>query len=361
MRRFLSRSLPRTSLTTPRAALVALSLLCSAASFNAWAASTLLLDATGDAASRASTAASVFKTRDAAALKGIRKVAINSFQIDFVTRSSATAQTVGFANTGRANASLYYNLTGLAPADFQAITDQLFTQFTTALAQQGYEVMSREQMNANASYRKMSSEAAAFPMSRSTRGGEAMVYSPSGVPLLRMMSEGTKDASMFGLVGAMVGAGSMGMMDMAMLPTELNATVLDARFSLNYVDMASNTSSFLGRLSGSAVASAKLQPTLAAESTVLHVRSATAGTTIELQTALVLQGNAIREVKDTTATADTVGVATVNVLAALAGINSSSSTKTMSAMADPAEYRSVVGSNLATANDMMVSRLVAGR
>lgn len=356
----LPASLPRT-LATPRAALVSLSLLCSAASFNAWAADPLLLDTTGDAASRASTAASVFKTRDAAALKGIHKVAINSFQIDFVTRSSATAQTVGFANTGRANASLYYNLTGLAPADFQAITDQLFAQFTASLAQQGYEVLSREQMNANASYRKMSGEAAASPMSRSTRGGEAMVYSPTGVPLLRMMGEGTKDASMFGLVGAMVGAGSMGMMDMAMLPTELNATVLDVRFALNYVDMASNTGSFLGRLSGSAVASAKLQPTLSAESTVLHVRSATAGTTIELQTALVLQGNAIREVKDTTSTADTVGVAAVNVLAALAGINSSSSSKTMSAMADPAEYRSVVGSNLATASDMMVSRLVAGR
>ena len=209
-------------LTTPleragsvRSALVELSLLCSAAS-------------------RASTAASVFQTQDAAARKGIRKVAINSFQIDFITHTAATA----------------------------------------SLAQQGYEVMSREQMNANASYRKISKKTITSPMSRSTRGGEAMVYSPIGVPLLRMMGEGT---------------------------------------------------------------------------------------TIEPQIALVLQGNALCEVKDTTSTADTVGVVAVNVLAALAGINNSSSTKSMSVTADPAGYRSVVGSSLATASDMMVSRLVADR
>lgn len=66
-------------LTTPleragsvRSALVELNLLCGAAS-------------------RASTAASVFKTRDAAALKGVRKVAIHSLQINLITHTAATA------------------------------------------------------------------------------------------------------------------------------------------------------------------------------------------------------------------------------------------------------------------------------
>ena len=140
-----------------------------------------------------------------------------------------------------------------------------------------------------------------------------------------------------------------------------NATVLDVRFSLNYVDMATNTGSFLGRLGNSAEASAKLQPTLSAGATVLHVRTATNGTQIELQTPLVLQGNAIREVKDTTSTGDTVGLVAVNLIAALAGVNSASSSKTMSAIADPADYRAVVGNNLALASEMMVSRLVAER
>ena len=143
--------------------------------------------------------------------------------------------------------------------------------------------------------------------------------------------------------------------------TGVDATVLDVRFSLNYVDIATNPGSFLGRLGNSAEASAKLQPTLSAGATVLHVRSATNGTQIELQTPLVLQGNAIREVKDTTSTGDTVGLVAVNLIAALAGVNSASSSKTMSAIADPADYRAVVGSNLALASEMMVSRLVAER
>ena len=60
-------------------------------------------------------------------------------------------------------------------------------------------------------------------------------------------------------------------------------------------------------------------------------------------------------------TADTVDVVAVNMLAALAGINHSSSTKSMSVAADPAGYRSVVGSSLAMASDMMVRRLAADR
>ena len=60
-------------------------------------------------------------------------------------------------------------------------------------------------------------------------------------------------------------------------------------------------------------------------------------------------------------TADTADAVAVNVLAALAGINHSSSTKSVSVAADPAGYRSVVGSHPATASNIMVSRLAAGR
>ena len=138
----------------------------------------------------ASIGAAVFKTRNAAALKGFRKVTTNSFQIDFITHTAATTSS----------------------------------------------------------------------MSRITRGGDVMLYSSTSVPLLNMRGKGTSN---------------------------------------------------------------------------------------EPQTALVLQGNAIREVKDTTSTVDTVGVIAVNVLAALAGINASSSIQIMSAIADPSEYRSVVRSDLA--------------
>ena len=74
---------------------------------------------------------------DSKALKGIKRVAVPVFAVEFVVADNVSSTTSGFASAGRATSSLYYKLLGVGETDFQAITDTLYAQFLADLKASG--------------------------------------------------------------------------------------------------------------------------------------------------------------------------------------------------------------------------------
>ena len=66
-------------------------------------------------------------------LKGVKRVAVPLFTIDFTTAASESAETSGFAAAGRARVASFYKLKGVGPADFQALTDAAYARFLADL------------------------------------------------------------------------------------------------------------------------------------------------------------------------------------------------------------------------------------
>ena len=108
---------------------------------------------TAQPAEPAELATKVFTTSDSAAIKGMKRVALPSFQVEFVTRSSAQASTSGFASAGHSSVSAHYTLVGVGEADFQALTNQLHADFVRDLQQMGVEVVPFSQVQASPAYR----------------------------------------------------------------------------------------------------------------------------------------------------------------------------------------------------------------
>mgnify|MGYP003504496903 FL=1 len=78
------------------------------------------------------------------ALKGIKRVAVPVFAVEFIVADNVTAQTSGFAAAGRASSSMYYKLLGAGEPEFQAITNALYAQFLAELQASGVEVLSAQ-------------------------------------------------------------------------------------------------------------------------------------------------------------------------------------------------------------------------
>lgn len=301
----------------------------------------------------------LLRVTEGKAMKDLKKVAVPLFTVEFVIADSERAETSGFAAAGRASASVYYKLKGLEEADFETITAALYQRFLDDLKEAGIEVLPFEQVAASPTYKKLAASGVPSPI----KSDAAITMAAPGMAIYgfnKMQSGGSGGAGLFSALSQM-GAGFGGVsaaLDTVALQQELGAAVIEARMKVNFVQLTNNNKGFLGRLAGTASVEGKVQPSVG--SATFSVQSTTRGS-MTLTNPLALDAAAFSDVrKKPTTAADVAGGVAVALLRLALNSKDSSSSEEMEAVADPAKYRDIVGSGLATVTQMFVQRLKAG-
>ena len=318
---------------------------------------------TVDASFNAATAANNgFTIADSKALKGIKRVAVPVFAVEFIIADNVNSQTSGFGAAGRASSSLYYKLLGVGEADFQAITDALYTQFLTELKASGVEVVEASQFTAAPTYRKLVASGSAAPI----KSDSTMMLSPPGLGLYGFAKMGggnsSSGRSIFGALSdvgsGFAAVGAIG--DTVQLASELDASLIEVRMRVNFVQLSDDNKGFLGRLAGSATTSGKAFPSV--DNVMMGVQSGPMRSTLTMKHTLQLDTTAFADVREkATTTGDVVGAVAVGLLKLAIGSKDSSSSKELEVLADPVRYKAVVGAGLGSAGSMLVARMKAER
>ena len=308
-------------------------------------------------------AGTVFTTSHPAAFQGLKRVAVPSFQVEFVTRSAAQASTSGFAAAGRTTVTAYYSLVGVGEADFQALTDQLHADFVRDLQALGLEVLPLAQLQASAAYRKLLAAAQPAPLRKSGGSSASVVMVPAGQAVYGAALADAKGSSMMGAISNLANAGAMlgAAFDTQDLARELEAKVIDVRLVVDFAKVASSDRNFMSRLSSTASVDAKLQPALLAGVTMMGVQDTVARSVVTLRNPLLFSPDAIGTLREATTTATQAGNVAAALINLAAGGNNRSSAADFEAVAEPAAYRASIAANLGQVRQMLVARLQADR
>ena len=329
---------------------------------SAWAKDEITPLAVDASFNAAAAAVKGFEVADARALKGIKRVAVPVFAVEFVVADNVSSTTSGFAAAGRATSSLYYKLLGVGEADFQAITDALYQQFLADLKASGVEVLDAAQVLAAPTYRKLVAGGSAAPV----KTDSTLMMSPPGLGLYGFARMGggnsAKGKSLFGALSD-VGAGfaAVGAItDTIQLGTELDASLIEVRMRVSFVQLNNDSKGFFGRLSGTAATSGKSFPSI--DNVMFGVQSGPWRSTLTMKHTLTLDSAAFAEVREkATTTGDVVGAVAVGLLKLAIGSKDSSSSKELEVVTDPAKYREVISTGLGSAGRMLVARMASER
>jgi hypothetical protein len=308
--------------------------------------------------SAADAAVKGFTIPDSAALKGIKRVAVPVFAVEFIVADNVTATTSGFAATGRASSSQYYKLLGVGQPDFQAITDGLYLRFLDELRASGVEVLDAAQVIATPTYAKLVASGKPAPIVSSS----TLIMSPPGMGLYGFATMGGGNSSSkksvfsaFSDVSAGFAAvGAIG--DTIQLANELNASLLEVRMRVNFVKLTDNNQGFFGKMAGSASTTGKSFPSV--DNVMMSVQTGPTRSTVTMKHTLTLDAAAFAAVREKAATkADMAGAVAVGLLKMAIGSGDSSSSQEMEVIADPGKCRQVVGDGLNSAGSMLVARM----
>ncbi len=318
------------------------------------------VDAGFNAAERA---AQLVKVSESQWLKGLVRVAVPQFSVQFVTFDSATAETSGFGAAGRARVTSSYQLSGVSEPDFQAMTEALYLEFLQALRSSGLDVLPYTQVSAAPSYARLLASGVMAPLREDT----GVTVAPAGMGLYgthrAVVSTGSKNAGPFGSLSgfASVTSAIASVGDMQALSKELgDAALLEVHMVVNFVELTNHNKGFFGRLTSTASVGAKTSPSVG--SATMGVQVGANRSSLKLGQPLVLDATAFKEVREQArSTGDKVGAVAVAVLAAAIGSKDRNSSETMEAVADPALYRQVVGGGLGLVGQMFAQQLKAER
>jgi hypothetical protein len=124
----------------------------------------------------------VVEVHDAENLKGIKRVAVTSFVVQYVTAQQGTSR--GGVSSGIDVGKQ------LPPEQLQQVTEQLYTQFLADMKASGIEVVEPEALAASAAFQEMLEKSPEVPVTQSTwsRGKEggfnSLFFAPKGLPLV---------------------------------------------------------------------------------------------------------------------------------------------------------------------------------
>jgi hypothetical protein len=315
----------------------------------------LTVDASFNAADAA---AKGFTIPDAVALKGMKRVAVPVFAVEFIVADNVTATTSGFGSGGRASSSQYYKLLGVGEADFQAITDGLYLRFLDALRASGLEVLGAAKVSAAPTYAKLVASGSPAPIKSSS----TMTMTPPGLGLYGFAKMGGGNTSSqkslfsaFSDVGAGFAAvGAIG--DTIQLGKELDASLLEVRMRVSFVKLSDNNKGFFGKLAGAASTTGQTLPSV--DNVAMSVQSGPMRSSVTMKHSLTLDGAAFADVREKATTAgDVAGAVAVGLLQLAIGSKDSSGSQEWEVVATPDKYRQVIGDGLNTAGNMLVARL----
>lgn len=290
------------------------------------------------------------------ALQGLQRAAISSFQVQFVTKGAAGASSYEIGRSGRAGTNVVVTLTGVGAPDFQALTDKLYDDFVTDLTAMGIDVVPAAQVLAAPAYQKMAASGSPSPTDTRTKDTWSTVYAPAGLAVYGIGSTSTAVAMFAGFSAMSAVMSTMtGNLD---LQKELDASLINVRLVVNFVDMKSSDSSWFGRSSGTATVGMQYSPSIVPGDSFMTVHKSTASGTLSLHAPLLINASAFKDVKDTSSVAANIGLA---VLSLAIGGGGSQTAVEKEVVAESEPYRAAVGAGLGGVREMFMARLRANR
>jgi len=292
------------------------------------------------------------------AARGVRKVVIPFFQVQFVIDSDTTANI-----SGGSSSKMMVRLEGPTPDQMQAITDRLYDKLVADLTAAGLTVLSDAEAKGLLSYGKLLASAKPSGTKVDGHAGvNSLFFSPKGMPFYFLP---TQDV-------AYTGAGSFGGFETAMLPPreqalmdEAGAAVLGFRAVVDFASLTNSNKSFLGHFRSHARTSAQAGIAIRPIATQLWLMTPQAkpGVTdmlnrmrFEVQAPLVLDTDAITAMTDARTAGDKRGEIAGNAIGMLLG-GGMSKTRKYRIDADPVAWSRDVEAALQGVESMMIVRL----
>jgi hypothetical protein len=306
-------------------------------------------------------AAALVSASETGPIKGLKRVAVAQFAVEFVTADSVSAQTSGFGTAGRASVSGQYKLVGVQAADFQALLQDQYSHFIKQLRERGLEVVEPDQLAASATWRKLVAAGTPLPQQSAT----SITVGPPGHALYGF-AKGSAAQAQGGLFGTLTaigsGFGAVGAgIDNSSVQQELDgAALIEVTMRVHFAQLTNHNKGFFGRLSDRAEVSAKLHPIVTQAR--LSVQAGPAVTTMALKRPLLLDPEAFTELRKLDKSAGEVaGAVALGLLRMAIGNKDSSSADSFEAVSEPVRYRERVGAGLATVGELFVNRIAAER
>jgi hypothetical protein len=307
-------------------------------------------------------AGKLLKVTDPASLKGLRRVAIPQFTVEFITSDNVSAETSSFGAAGRTSVTGFYRLVGVAEPDFQALAEGAYAAFVRDLQASGIEVVPAEQVAAAPSYRKLASGGTPLPL----RADNAITVAPPGQAMYGVNRAQARVDATPGLLGALSGIASVASAisagsDNIELQKELgDAVLLEVALRVHFAQLSDNNRGFFGRMASNASVTAKVHA--AVTSAKLSVYAGQRLGLVSLDNPLMLDASAFTELRKQEKTgSETAGAVAVGLLRLAIGGGGSHSSDRFEAVADGARYREVVGGGLTTVGQLFVERIKADR
>lgn len=296
--------------------------------------------------------------------KGITRVAVTQFAVQFITRDSVTAETAsGFGSSG-SSVTGTYQLSNVSESDFQAAANTFYADFVRQLKESGLEVVANEQVQAAPTWRSLAGSGMKLP----SRTDSEVTVAPAGMALYGVsqsvlsIAQTTQGGGLAGSLSAFssvtqaIGQGG----DQRALQQELGgATLLEVVLRVHFAQLTNHNRGFLGRMSNTAKVSAEMAPTITTARMSVVRDAAVSG--FELTRPLSLDPSAMSEMRKAPSSAsETASAIGLSLLRAAVGAKPSSS-NSVEAIADPSKWRTVIGHGMSTTGQLLIHRLNAVR
>lgn len=336
----------------------ALTLACAAVTHSAWAArdvpDPVQLLAGSALSPEVSQAVDIKRASD---FKGVKRIAVNSFNLVFVIGS------YGSGSAGKASVAARYSLQGVGAKEFQDITDQAYNEFLSDLGKAGFDLVPMEVLRANASFVKLQ----AAGQATGTKREEAIAFAPNGLTVAPLaLAALARDSGLgsslavFSAVTNTIGSAN----DLNGLAQSLDATVVDVTAVIDFAEIQNTSSGLFGRLTGNNTASVKSRaaPRIVTELTSLRFFTpAQKASEFNLTKPLALPNDTFTEVVQQNSTSTTAGNIAGALLSAAIGGGSRHETKDYQVMADPAHYSLRMGEALTQLRLSFINKMKASQ
>lgn len=292
------------------------------------------------------------------------RVAPYSFQVEFVHRSKASATAKGYiGDSGQSRTTVVWTLAGALEDDalLQSFTDALYARYVERLKATGLEVVSLDEMKANANFMKLPGWDKTGPLELHAGEQHSKIFGASGLPMVAQQND--IRAGFFSALPH-----SLGPLE-GNLAADLGARLVEGRLGVDFVSLHSSDRKLLFGGRGTRGNWAKVDSTaaialmpgacyVAATAVSEKKRGFWGGNAVAKASRAVLLGSDSLEVANTTTTGDKAAAAISMGIGVFAAMNGSSafvgSTKRYEARTTPQAYLAEVS----PAAEAMVDGLV---
>ncbi len=282
-------------------------------------------------------------------LKGVKKVVIPQFMVQFYTMNSGAASASNASKNSSA-LSVSYTLKNVEQAQMQAITDKLYDQVVAEFKKAGIEVIPVEAYKQDKPFQKLLADAKKTPFESSKSDSISYFFGAKGLPVYFEMNDkrlplGNMFAAQFSNFDPEKWEERIG--------EDKDAAAVIINYAVTFAFMETK-GGFWGK---SAEVNTQLLVTLIPEDTKYIIRSKNGTTRFTLKEAVYADGKFFTDVTDALRTDEKAANAIGGFLGALTGTKSN--TKKFNANADTATYASLVEKHIMAIDSLIFSQMKA--